>query len=191
MSMQSNYPIEKAVGDLLTSLNIQWKDDENFKDTPSRVARSYKEILFCQGISPEIIAENALSATFPSNYDGMVIEKDIQTVGLCPHHLLPIHYSVDIGYISVSKMVGLSKLARLATMLAQRAVLQETYTEDIASSLSKILQARGVIVVVKGNHGCMSYRGVNQRNITTITSSVMGVLESDVAARQEFLSLTK
>ena len=114
----------------------------------------------------------------------------IKTTSVCPHHFFLIDYEVHVGYIG-PKVVGLSKIPRVVVELAARAELQETYTEDIVNVIEKYLEATGVMVVVYGKHGCMTHRGIKQHDAVTITSSVRGLFENDLGARQEFLSLIR
>ena len=176
---------------ILDGLRVNLKD-ENFKGTPERVLRSFYEIYSGQGADLQEQIKQIFSTSFPSDYSGMVMVKDIKCFSTCPHHLRDIEYSVDVGYISTKgKMLGLSKIARLVEILAQRLVLQETFTHDIVKYMMKFLQPEGVMVVVKGKHNCMRMRGIKNPDALTTTSSVEGIYKTDVAARQEFLSLTK
>lgn len=162
--------------------------DPNLVETPKRVAKAYAEML--DGMNKEGEIKALFMKSFPSVYSGIIKQTDIRTVSVCPHHFLPITYSIDIGYVSTKgKMLGLSKLTRLSEILSHRAVLQEDLTDTIASTLMKELDADGVMVVVRGIHGCMSFRGVGQPNVTTITSSIKGTFEDDLGLRQEFINL--
>lgn len=180
--------ILRGVRLILDGLRVNLKD-QNFVGTPQRVLRSYYELF--EGVGAEKEIDELFHSAFPSNYKGIVLERDIKTSSMCPHHLLPIEYSVDIGYISErGKMLGLSKLSRLVKLLAHRLVLQETFTQDVVNNLTQFLHADGAIAVVKGKHMCMSIRGVNMPSVLTITSAITGVFR-DVkkGARQEFLQL--
>ncbi len=175
---------------ILSGLRVDLKD-ENFKGTPERVLRSYYELF--EGIDSEKELEELFSESFPSNYEGMIIVDPIICFSMCPHHLLQIEYEINIAYIAEPsqhrKMLGLSKIARIAQLLSRRLVLQESLTHDIASAFMKNLNANGVMVVVKGKHNCMRTRGINKPESKTITSTVRGTFEKDSNARLEFLAL--
>lgn len=183
-----NNKVAESVKDTLEAMGIDLTD-ENFKDTPNRVARAYGEILMWQDdIERQNYIETILQKSFPTTYHGIVAQKNIKTVSMCPHHMQPIQYSIDIGYVADKKALGLSKLVRIADTLSGRMVLQETLTEEIARVFYNQLMTKGVIVIVRGKHGCMTNRGVKQDVVTT-TSTVLGIFEKDTALRQEFLAL--
>jgi len=168
----------------LYGLNSQ---DENFKDTPARVARAYAEI-FGGLRDTDMQVEKILSATFPGECKEMIIARGIRVYSMCPHHLLPVEYTVNLAYIPAGRVLGVSKLARLSSILAKRPVLQETLTEDIANKLFLGIQSGGSAVFVEGTHYCMKMRGAYQQESKIITSALRGVfLQPEV--RAEFLSL--
>lgn len=148
-------------------------EGENFKDTPQRVARMYDEILGGH-IDTEEQVTKILSSAFPCTNNSLVLVRDIETFSLCPHHLLPVRYKVHVAYIPGKKVLGLSKLARLADVLSRRLVLQEQLTEDVTENLMRVNGCQGAACVVEGTHYCMVMRGVKQSQATTITSSLKG-----------------
>lgn len=173
---------------LLDAVGVD-QTDANFQDTPKRVARAYKEMLEGQDVATlNETLQKIFKSSFPSTYKGMVIARNVKAIGMCPHHLLPITYNIDIVYISDRMALGLSKMARVARLLAKRLTLQETLTQDIADAFMTHLNVKGVMVVVKGTHGCMKYRGIKEDSMV-ITSSIAGLFETDFAARQEALAL--
>jgi GTP cyclohydrolase I len=176
---------EDAVRELLIAVGED-PDREGLRETPGRVARAYKELFAGLRQSPE----DVLTTTFDLGHDEMVLVKDIEIVSLCEHHLLPFHGVAHVGYIpaDTGKITGLSKLARLVEVFARRPQVQERLTTQIADSLMKILEPRGVIVVVECEHMCMSMRGVRKPGAKTITSAVRGQLR-DSATRNEAMSL--
>lgn len=183
-----NYSIADGVKIILSALGVDLTD-ENFTDTPNRVAKAFTEILSGQNEADlESQKQKIFSKSFPTTYKGIVAQKHIKAIGMCPHHLQPIKYDIDLGYIANKQAVGLSKLARVTKLLAGRLVLQESLTQDILDIFVKELKPAGVMVIVRGEHGCMSNRGISQ-NIITTTSSISGIFEKDIAARQEFLTL--
>lgn len=159
--------------------------DPNFEETPQRVVKMLKH--FFRNEQKEVIA-NISRKVFPSDNDQLVIVKDIECFGMCPHHLLPVVYNVAIGYVPKGKVLGLSKLARLAIAVCSFPKLQEDITREITDELEKMLETLGVMVVMKGKHGCMRCRGV-EMDASAITSDCRGVLRTKPAARMEFLEL--
>ncbi|MFE9607773.1 GTP cyclohydrolase I FolE [Streptomyces sp. NPDC006012] len=176
---------ENAVRELLIAVGED-PDREGLKETPARVARAYRELL--AGLRQE--PEDVLTTTFDLGHDEMVLVKDIEIVSLCEHHLLPFHGVAHVGYIpaETGKITGLSKLARLVEVFARRLQVQERLTTQIADSLVRILEARGVIVVIEAEHMCMSVRGIRKPGATTTTSAVRGQLR-DATTRAEAMSL--
>lgn len=162
--------------------------DENFNDTPARISRMYREIL--SGLEDtDGQVEKILNSAFPCDNDQLILVKDIEAFSICPHHFLPVHYKIHIAYIPSIQVVGLSKLARLANILAKRPVLQEQFVEDISSNLMKIEGCLGAACIAEGIHYCMVMRGVKQSQSRTITSSLKGAFLEDACARQELMQL--
>jgi len=183
-----NDVIEQATSQLLHGLNVDLSDP-NFYDTPARVSRMWHEICSSCFIDLDAEIRKVLSVTFPSENDQMVIVRDIELYSVCPHHLLPVRLNVSIGYIPDKKVLGLSKLARLAKLILSQPILQEDATNQIAEELQKCLNPLGVGVLLKGYHLCMASRGVKQMEHETITSAVKGVFKDELATRAEFLEL--
>lgn len=155
-------------------------------DTPDRVARAYREIFAGLWLEPE----DVLTTTFDLGHDEMVLVKDIEVRSVCEHHLVPFTGVAHVGYIPSTdgRITGLSKLARLVDVYARRPQVQERMTTQIAEALMRILEPRGVIVVVECEHLCMSMRGIRKPGASTITSAVRGQLR-DPATRAEAMSL--
>jgi len=180
--------VELATFDLICALGLD-PDDPNLVDTPKRVARAYKEI-FAGLLDDGKEAKKLLSRCFPSDNDQMIIVKNIKAYSMCPHHFLPVDCTIHIGYVPKGKVLGLSKLARVAELYAKRPILQEDLAEQIASSIEKHLKPAGVMVVIEGQHYCMIMRGVKKRESVTITSCVKGCFRDPKEhARDEFLKL--
>lgn len=154
-------------------------EDENYRDTPRRVAAMYRE-LFSR---PEFEFP-----TFPSERSDVVVLRGHKCYGVCPHHLLPVEMRVHIGYIPHHKVVGLSKLARAAEGPLTRPVLQEGYTYEVADLLKRELDPTGVAVVVAATHGCMRCRGI-ETDGDVVTSSMHGQFLHNPAARAEFFQI--
>jgi GTP cyclohydrolase I len=176
---------EDAVRELLIAVGED-PDREGLRDTPGRVARAYQEIF--AGLWQE--PEDVLTTTFDLGHDEMVLVKDIEVTSTCEHHLVPFRGVAHVGYIPShsGKITGLSKLARLVDVYARRPQVQERLTTQVADSLMRILEPRGVIVVIECEHMCMSMRGIRKPGAKTITSAVRGQLR-DAATRAEAMSL--
>jgi GTP cyclohydrolase I len=174
-----------AVRELLIAVGED-PDREGLRETPNRVARAYREIF--AGLWQE--PEDVLTTTFDLGHDEMVLVKDIEVMSSCEHHLVPFVGVAHVGYIpsTSGKITGLSKLARLVDVYARRPQVQERLTTQIADALMRILEPRGVIVVVECEHMCMTMRGVRKPGAKTITSAVRGQLR-DPATRSEAMSL--
>ncbi len=172
---------ELAAADLLAALGID-VSAEDLIDTPRRVARMYGELLTPQPFNPTTFANDA-------NYDEMVLVRDIRFTSLCAHHLLPFSGTAHVGYLPGNRIVGLSKLARIVTHFARSLQVQERLTKQVADWLNEELKPRGVGVIVRAEHQCMTIRGIQAVGSTTVTSTMYGVLRKNPASRQEFLTL--
>ena len=170
---------------------IKWAGDdptrEGLLDTPKRVVKAYKQFFSGYGEDPEEI----LSRTFEEveGYDDAVIVRDIRVESHCEHHMVPIIGVAHVGYIPRNRVVGISKLARLVDLFSKRLQTQETMTAQIANTIDKVLQPKGVAVVIDSNHNCMSTRGVHKTHSSTITSRMLGIFRTDNKAREEFINL--
>lgn len=162
-------------------------DREGLEETPARVARMYEEIYRGYGVDPREV----LGVTFDEQHEELVIVKDIVYYSQCEHHLAPFFGKVHIGYLPSGKIAGLSKFARLVEAVTRKLQVQERITSEIADILEEVLKPHGVMVVVTGEHLCMSARGVHKPGSTTVTSAVRGMFRKDAALRSEFLSLLK
>jgi GTP cyclohydrolase I len=169
---------------------IRWAGDdpdrEGLTETPVRVVRAYEQWFAGYGED----AEEFLQRTFEevAGYDEMVLLRDIRFVSHCEHHMAPIIGRAHIGYLPHKRVVGISKLARLVEVYAKRLQIQERITAEIANTLERVLQPQGVAVVVEGTHGCMTSRGIHQREATMVTSRMLGAFRDHPETRQEFLS---
>jgi GTP cyclohydrolase IA len=161
-------------------------DREGLQTTPERVARSLAFLTAGYRIEPQTVVGDAL---FEADYDEMVVLPDVEVYSLCEHHLLPFFGRCHIGYLPGAKIVGLSKLARLADVYARRLQVQERLTTEIANAINDILEPRGVGVVIEAQHLCMMMRGVEKQNSRAVTSCMLGRFRTDEKTRSEFLSL--
>lgn len=173
---------EQAAHDLMRALAVPLGDPD-LEDTPRRLAHAYAELLD----APEYDF-----TTFPNTegYDELVLVQDIPVQSLCEHHMLPFAGVAHVGYLPADRIVGLSKLARTVDHFARRTQTQERLTMQIARHLDEHLTPRGVGVVIEAEHSCMTLRGARARDTRTVTSSMLGHLRNEPAARAEFLALT-
>jgi GTP cyclohydrolase I len=161
-------------------------DREGLRDTPRRVAEMYAELTAGMREDP---SEHVVPLS-GNKHDEMVIVKDISIASLCEHHLAPFVGKCHIAYIpKEGRILGLSKLARLAETLARRLQLQERLTSEIATTLFEGLQALGVMVVIEAEHTCMTLRGVKKPGAVTVTSAVLGGFRKDPRTRAEAMAL--
>jgi GTP cyclohydrolase I len=162
--------------------------DENFADTAKRAAKGLHELIHDQAqVKAEVSA--LLAKTFPAKYTEMVISKHNTAFGVCPHHLLPVVYRISMAYIPTEKVLGLSKLSRLARMIARGPRLQEDLTHELADILHRQLHSQGSAVYIEGLHMCMAARGVGAHEARLVTSGVRGVFLDHLATREEFIKL--
>ncbi len=171
--------IKHGVEMILKGLEVN-PDDRNYADTPDRVVRFYRELFE----KPELKLP-----TFEEAYDEMVLLRHYRTWGLCPHHLLPVEYTISVGYIPQRRVVGLSKLARIVESALDGPLLQEALAPRVADRLMG-LGAQGAGCVVVGKHGCMRVRGIKTRG-SVVTSCMRGAFFKKPEARAEFLALVK
>lgn len=185
MDKQRNM-IEEATGNLLSVVDPDYSR-EGLSETPARVAKAWK--FWTQGYDMNAADILKVFEDGADGYDEMVLVKDIPIYSKCEHHLADIFGTVSIAYIPDGRIVGLSKLSRLANMYARRLQVQERMTCQIADALHEHLKPKGVGVVMRARHMCMESRGLCQQGHHTVTSALRGVLKSDPTARAEFLQL--
>uniref|UniRef100_B0SWY1 GTP cyclohydrolase 1 n=1 Tax=Caulobacter sp. (strain K31) TaxID=366602 RepID=B0SWY1_CAUSK len=183
-------PVPEDVQEAIRTL-IRWTGEdpsrEGLVDTPSRVARAWKE--YCEGYGED--PAQHLSRVFEEvgGYDDIVLLKDVPFQSHCEHHMAPIIGKAHIAYLPRDRVVGISKLARVLHGFARRLQIQERLTAEIADCLWDNLQPLGVAVVIEASHACMSGRGVRTPGVTMKTSRMMGVFRDDERSRREVLSL--
>jgi GTP cyclohydrolase I len=174
--------------DTLGTLGYPVRTDDNYTETAARAAKAMLELVKPVGeIEDEL--KDMLERTFPARYDEMVISKHNTCFGMCPHHLLPVVYRVSVAYLPGPRVLGISKLSRLAHLLTRRPVLQEDLTHELAEILHTRLETRGSAAYVEGLHLCMAARGIEAHEARVVTSAVRGVFRDQPATRQEFLDL--
>jgi GTP cyclohydrolase I len=180
----SDHQAEEAVKTI-----IQWigedPDREGLISTPKRVIKAFKEYFNGYAQDPD----QYLSKTFTEveGYDDMVIEKNISIQSHCEHHMAPIIGVAHVAYIPSSKVVGLSKLARVVEVFSKRLQTQERLTTQIAKTIMKVLQPRGVAVTIDATHQCMTNRGVKKESTTTVTNYFLGAFKDDLSFQNRYL----
>ncbi len=179
------------IRELVTELLKEIGEDpsrDGLKKTPLRVEKAYEFLTKGYSLDPKAVLNGAF---FSSDYDELVIVKDIDFYSLCEHHLLPFYGKCHIGYLPGKKIVGLSKLPRLVEVFARRLQVQERLTSEIAQCIDEQLKPRGVGVVMEARHLCTMMRGVEKQNTEMVTSSMTGRFRSDARTREEFLGLIR
>ena len=160
---------------------------EGLVDTPKRVIKAYDE--FFAGYKEDPV--EVLSRTFEQveGYDEMVIVKGIRVESHCAHHMVPIIGVAHVGSIPYKKGVGISKLARMVDLFGKRLQTQETMTAQIADTIEKVLNPKGVAVVIDAAHMCMTTRGIHKTETSTVTSRMLGTFRKNANTRAEFMNL--
>ena len=185
MSKPTREQAEKAVKTL-----IEWAGDdptrEGLIETPKRVVKAYEQFFEGYDLDPEEILRKTFEEV--EGYDEMVIVKDIRLESHCEHHIVPILGKAQIGYIPNNRVVGISKLARIVDVFGKRLQTQETMTSQIANVIQKVLDPKGVAVVIDASHQCMTTRGVHKPESSTVTSAMKGIFKENAVTRNEFLS---
>lgn len=178
--------IEDGVRAMLEAIGED-PDRQGLRRTPERVAEMFEEIF--AGVGRDPIEE--LDVIFDEHYDEMIMNREIPLYSICEHHLVPFLGKAHVAYIPNKKgqITGLSKLARVVDVLSKRPQLQERLGEEIADAIEKVLEPRGVLVVIEAEHLCMSMRGVKKPGIQTVTSAVRGVFRQNDATRAEAMAL--
>src|SRR5262252_1115078 len=158
---------------------------EGLRDTPQRVVDAYRDWFSGYEIDPAAYLRRTFEEV--GGYDELIVLRDITFESHCEHHMAPIIGKVHVGYLPDSKVVGISKLARVVDGYARRLQVQEKLTAQIANCITEVLKPRGVGVVVSAVHECMTTRGVHKRDVSMVTSRMTGVFRSDARTRAEFL----
>ncbi len=177
--------MEKHIREILKAMGED-PDREGLERTPHRVARAYEYLTHGYKLDLDEVVN---SAVFEEDVNHMIIVKDIEIYSLCEHHMLPFFGRCHIGYIPTGKVLGVSKLARIADIFARRLQLQERLTNQIAETLMDAVQPLGVGVVIEAKHLCMMMRGVEKQNSSMVTSAMLGGFKDSVSTRNEFLQL--
>ena len=170
---------------------LRWAGDdpdrEGLRSTPERVVRAYEDYFRGYAIDPVDLLQRTFEEV--EGYDEMVLLRDIRFESHCEHHMAPIIGRAHVGYLPKSRVVGISKLARVVDAYARRLQIQEKMTVQIARAIDEVLQPKGVAVVIEASHQCMTTRGVHKPGTSMITSRMLGRFRSDASTRREFLAL--
>ena len=183
-------PVSQTEAEAAVRTLLRWAGEdprrEGLLETPKRVAEAYRDWFSGYAINPS----EYLQRTFEemAGYDEMIVLRDIEFESHCEHHMAPIIGKAHVGYLPTSKVVGISKLARVVDAFARRFQVQEKMTAEIASCIDEVLQPRGVGVVIEATHECMTTRGVHKRGVSMITSKMLGAFRDDARTRSEFLT---
>lgn len=177
--------IKKAVREILEAVGEN-PDREGLKDTPKRVANMYEEIF--AGMKKD--GSEDLAVFFEKEHDEIILLKGIPLYSMCEHHMLPFIGFAHVAYIpNGSRITGLSKIARVVDTFSRRLQLQERLTSEIADTLMKKLEPKGVMVIIEAEHLCMSMRGIKKPGVSTKTSAIRGIFKSDPKTRSEAMAL--
>jgi len=174
---------------LVREMLVQLGEDptrEGLLRTPARVESSLKWLTRGYGMSVEDVIGDAL---YTEEHNNLVCVRDIEIYSLCEHHLLPFFGKAHVAYLPNGRLVGLSKIPRVIEVFARRLQVQERLTDQVADALMRVLEPRGVGVVIEAYHLCMMMRGVEKQNSKTVTSALRGALLDDGKTRDEFLRL--
>ena len=160
---------------------------EGLLDTPRRVVRSYDE--FFRGYQIDPVALLTTTFTEVGGYDEIVLLRDIRIESHCEHHMVPIVGVCHVAYLPRTRVVGISKLARVVEAYARRLQIQERLTAQIAGTIDEVLQPHGTAVIIEAGHQCMTTRGVHQPGVCMVTSRMLGAFRDDAVTRGELLSM--
>ena len=186
-----NKKIEKLIRELLYELGDD-PDRDGLKETPARVARMYAEVLEGMRYTNDEIAEMFDKCFEDVGTHDLVLVKDIEVFSYCEHHMaLMYNMKVHVGYIPKDRVIGLSKIARICDMAAKRLQLQERLGNDIAEIMQKVLNTDDVIVIIEGEHSCMTARGIQKPGTRTITETYRGKFETDPVLQMRMEAMLK
>ena len=185
--------IEKSIRDILIALGDD-PDREGLKETPQRVAKMYEEVFAGMNYTNEEIArmfDKTFQEADPNHHD-LVLVRDIDVFSYCEHHMaLMYDMKVSVGYLPKGKVIGLSKIARIADMAARRLQLQERLGRDIAEIISMVTGSEDGAVVISGCHSCMTARGIQKPGTRTVTETYRGKFETDPVLQMRMEAMLK
>ncbi len=186
----ANRPSREQAEEAVRTL-IRWAGEdpkrEGLRGTPGRVVRSYEEFFAGYQIDPHELLQRTFSEV--EGYDEMVVLKDIRLESYCEHHMVPIIGRAHVAYLPKSRVVGISKLARVVNAYSKRLQIQEKMTAQIAKAIDEVLKPQGVAVVIEASHQCMTTRGVHKHGVVMVTSHMLGAFRDSDSTRKEFLAI--
>lgn len=192
LDFKSDRPSQQEAEDAVRVL-LRWAGDdptrEGLVDTPTRVAKAYRELFAGYDMDPE----DVLGRTFEevAGYDDMVLVKDIPFFSHCEHHMVPIVGKAHIAYLPNGRVLGLSKVARVVEIYGRRLQTQEAMTAQIATAIDETLRPRGVAIMIEAEHMCMAMRGVQKQGSTTLTTTFTGSFKVDPAEQVRFMTMVR
>ena len=187
----SDKEAEEAFKTILTWMGED-PNREGLLETPKRVVKAFKEYFKGYKEDPKKILDKTFGDV--DGYDDMVVQKNISVQSHCEHHMAPIIGKAHVAYIPRERVVGLSKLARVVEVFSKRLQTQERLTMQIANTLMKSLDAKGVAVTIDSTHQCMTMRGIKKEQATTVTNYYLGQFKEDLSYQNRylrFISITK
>jgi len=172
--------------EIMETLGLDLTND-SLQKSPNRVAKMYVSEMF-KGLNPAAFPKITVIAN-DMKYDQMIVVKDVSIISMCEHHFVTIHGRANIAYIPNQKVIGLSKINRIAEYFSRRPQVQERLTKQIADSLCEVLETKDVAVWIDAKHYCVISRGVEDVNSSTITTDLRGSFKKHIETREEFISL--
>ncbi len=189
-SLPSHKPTQADAEAAVRTL-LQWAGDdptrEGLRDTPARVARSYRELFAGYSVDPLVLLERTFEEV--EGYDEIILLRDIRLESYCEHHMVPIIGRAHVAYLPDNRVVGISKLARVVDAFSKRLQIQEKLTVQIADAINTVLRPRGVAVVIEAGHQCMTTRGVHKPGVSLVTSRMLGAFRTNAETRRELLAM--
>lgn len=181
--------IKKSFQNILENLDKEKKyiNEEVFENTPQRIEDFYKEFFSGMYVNPYEFLQN----TFDVPNNDLIIERNINFYSMCEHHFLPFFGKISVAYIPNGKIVGFGDIVKVIEAYAKRPQLQERMTDEIAETIYKALNCKGVYVLIEAEHTCMTMRGVKKPGAKIITTGTKGIFAEDTMKRMEVLTLLK
>lgn len=181
--------IKKSFQEILINLDKEKKyiNEEVFENTPQRIEDFYKEFFSGMYVNPYEFLQN----TFDVPNNDLIIERNINFYSMCEHHFLPFFGKVSVAYVPNGKIVGFGDIVKVIEAYAKRPQLQERMTDEIAETIYKALNCKGVYILIEAEHTCMTMRGVKKPGAKIITTGTKGIFAEDTMKRMEVLTLLK
>ena len=191
LDMQASAKPSRAEAEAAVRTLLRWAGDdparEGLRDTPARVARSYRELFAGYDVDPVSLLERTFEEV--DGYDEIILLRDIRLESYCEHHMVPIIGVAHVAYLPDQRVVGISKLARVVDAFSKRLQIQERLTAQIADTINSVLQPKGVAVMIEANHQCMTTRGVHKPGVAMVTSRMLGAFRTNRETRREVLAM--